>query len=72
MNIKVIFIHILGSYDEGCNAWGGGGTITLCTGVGEELLEKGNCEEVFVHEGCHVSLDYEMNKVRESFSNVAS
>jgi len=55
---KITNLHLRpGTYDEGCNAWGGGGTVTLCTGVGEELLSKGNCEEVFVHEGCHISLD---------------
>ena len=38
-------------------AWGGRGIITLCTGDGEDLIERGNCEELFMHEGSHVSLD---------------
>ena len=53
----LLIFSIKGTYAEGCNAWGGGGTVTLCTGVGEDLLAHGNCEELFVHEGCHISLD---------------
>ena len=41
-----------------CSPWSGGQTVNLCTGVGEELLSSGNMEEVFLHEGCHVSLDF--------------
>ena len=75
-------LHILfsGSYGapEGCNAWGGGGVITMCLGVGQvchmfvptilemgglqillfqELIDNGNIEELFLHEGSHVSVD---------------
>jgi len=48
-----------GSYGapEGCNAWGGGGVITICLGVGQELIDNGNIEELFMHEGSHVSVD---------------
>jgi len=48
-----------GSYGNpaGCNAWGGGGIITVCLGVGLELTANGNIEELFFHEGAHVSLD---------------
>ena len=41
----------------GCAAWGGGGVITLCVGVGTDVQEKGNLEELFLHEGAHVTLD---------------
>ena len=41
----------------GCAAWGGGGIITLCVGVGIDVQEKGNLEELFLHEGAHVTLD---------------
>jgi len=55
---KILNLHLRpGTYAEGCNAWGGGGTVTLCTGVGEDLIAHGNGEELFVHEGCHISLD---------------
>ena len=43
--------------------WSEGQTVNLCTGVGEELLSSGNMEEVFLHEGCHVSLGF-MQEVR--------
>jgi len=48
-----------GSYGapEGCNAWGGGGVITMCIGVGQELIDTGNVEELFLHEGSHISVD---------------
>jgi len=48
-----------GSYGNpsGCNAWGGRGVITMCLGVGLTLIDDGNLEELFLHEGSHISLD---------------
>ena len=45
---------------EGCNAWGGGGVITMCIGVGDTISQAGNLEELFLHEGAHVTLDSEV------------
>ena len=42
---------------SGCNAWGGGGTITMCAGVGTALQDRGTLEELLLHEGAHVTLD---------------
>ena len=54
-----MLVNISGGYDAvQCSPWSGGGTVNLCTGVGEELLSGGHCEEVFLHEGCHVSLGF--------------
>ena len=32
--------------------------ITMCLGVGLELMDNGNIEELFLHEGGHVSIDW--------------
>jgi len=45
---------------SGCNAWGGGGVITMCAGVGDTLMQAGNFEELMLHEGAHVTLDSEV------------
>jgi len=42
---------------SGCTAWGGSGVITMCLGVGLRLIDNGNIEELFLHEGSHISLD---------------
>ena len=65
MHITYNQIFILGGYDIGCNAWGGGGTVTLCTGVGDYLIGKGSIEEAFMHEGAHVTMDREIYPQRE-------
>jgi len=36
---------------EGCEAWGGGGLITMCLGVGQELIDTGSIEELFLRHG---------------------
>ena len=41
----------------GCLAWGGGGIITMCVGIGVYAQERGDLEELFLHEGAHVTLD---------------
>jgi len=48
-----------GNYNSpsGCNAWGGGGVITMCVGVGDTIMQAGNFEELMLHEGAHVTLD---------------
>jgi len=48
-----------GSYDAfQCSPMSEGGTVNLCRGVAEELLSSGNCEEVLMHEGTHISLGF--------------
>ena len=44
---------------ESCGAWGHykTGTITLCVEDGLEKIKKGTCEELFLHECTHVTVD---------------
>merc|ERR1712037_83506 len=45
--------------EEACGAWGHfkTGTISLCVEDGLEKIKKGTCEELFVHECTHVTVD---------------
>ena len=42
---------------ENCRWWGGDGSVTICKEEGDEVIKEGHVEEVFFHEGTHITLD---------------
>ena len=43
--------------NENCRWWGGNGIVTICKAEGDEVIKEGHVEEVFFHEGTHITLD---------------
>jgi len=58
-SVKNLHLHPGKLGAESCGAWGHykTGTITLCVEDGLEKIKKGTCEELFLHECTHVTVD---------------